>query len=174
METGINLLVGALLLLTGRRLFWLFVAAVGAITAFMFASQTFSELAPIVLIVITLIAALIGAFLAVLLQRLAAGFVGFLAGGYIATGLLNFIGFNVDGNNWLPFLLGGIIGGVLVLALFDWALIVLSSLVGAILITQNVALPQQAATLLLLVLVLVGIAVQGATLQRSESAGVEG
>ncbi|NLG73819.1 MAG: DUF4203 domain-containing protein [Chloroflexi bacterium] len=173
METGINLLAGALLLLTGRRLFWLFVAAVGAVVAFTFASQTFSDLAPIILIVIALIAALIGAVLALILQRLAAGFAGFLAGGYIATGLLNFIGFNVEGSSWLPFLLGGIIGGVLVLVLFDWALIVLSSLVGAILITQNAALSQTAATLLLLVLILVGIAVQGATLLRSENAGME-
>ena len=57
-------------------------------------------------------------------------------------------------------IVGGIIGAVLLLALFDWALIVMSSVVGAYLIGLEVTLPPTGATLLFVGLALIGIVVQ--------------
>jgi hypothetical protein len=69
--------------------------------------------------------------------------------------------------NWLVFIVGGIIFAVLIGVLFEWALIILSSITGATLITQSLRL--QAALLLPLfaVLVVTGILVQ-ALLYRAE------
>jgi hypothetical protein len=60
----------------------------------------------------------------------------------------------------VPYIIGGIIGAVLLFVLFDWGLIVLSSLSGASLIVHSVTFQSRALPLLFAVLVVVGIVVQ--------------
>lgn len=55
---------------------------------------------------------------------------------------------------------------LLVVFLFDWALIVLSSLAGASLISQALLLPAEIAGVIFLALVIVGVVIQGFTLQQ--------
>jgi len=62
------------------------------------------------------------------------------------------------------FLIGGILGAILFLALFDWALILFSSVLGARLITPAIALAQTSRTILFVVLIVVGIIVQSSML----------
>jgi hypothetical protein len=96
----------------------------------------------------------------------AIGVAGFLAGGYILTVLAGMIGLNQGAFSWIIYLVGGIIGVLLVIFLFDWALITLSSLAGASLITQALVLPSGTSSLIFLALVIVGVVIQGATMQR--------
>jgi len=65
--------------------------------------------------------------------------------------------------------IGGIIGAVLLLVLFDWALIVVSSLIGAHLIVYQsaIVLPQSGSIIVFIGLVVIGILVQAASLRRS-------
>ena len=70
---------------------------------------------------------------------------------------------------WLPYVIGGIIGAVLILLLLDWALILLSSLAGASLILASNVLQQFEATAAFLILVVVGILIQAAILFRGRS-----
>ena len=67
---------------------------------------------------------------------------------------------------WLFYGIGGIIGILLVMFLFDWALIILSSLAGAALIVQSLALAGGTGGLWFVLLVIFGIIIQGLTLQR--------
>jgi hypothetical protein len=76
------------------------------------------------------------------------------------------IGLNQGSFSWLVYLIGGIIGVLLVIFLFDWALITLSSLAGASLITQALVLPGGIGGVLFLALVIVGVVIQGSTMQR--------
>jgi uncharacterized membrane protein YkvI len=55
---------------------------------------------------------------------------------------------------------------LLVIFLFDWAIITLSSLAGASLITQALVLPSGIGGVIFLALVIVGVVIQGSTLQR--------
>ena len=64
------------------------------------------------------------------------------------------------------FLVGGIVGAILLLVLFDWALIVVSSLIGAHLIQSAVVLPATGSTIVFFGLAVVGIVVQAAALRR--------
>jgi hypothetical protein len=65
--------------------------------------------------------------------------------------------------------IGGIIGAILLLVLFDWALIVVSSLIGAHLIQSAIVLPASGSTIVFIGLVILGILVQAASLRRSQA-----
>jgi len=158
------MMVGAALLLLGRRLFWVFVAGVGFVVGAMLATDWFGERSDWVTLAVALAVGVIGALFSIFLQRIAAGVAGFLAGGHI----FYTIAFDLkyDSYAWIAFLVGGILGAFLVLALFDWALVLLSSLTGATVIAQNVPLDQSASTLLWIVLIVLGVAVQGRQLAR--------
>jgi hypothetical protein len=62
--------------------------------------------------------------------------------------------------------IGGIIAVLLVVFLFDWGLIVLSSLAGASLIGQALLMFAGIAGVIFLALVIVGVVIQGFTLQQ--------
>jgi len=110
----------------------------------------------------------IGALLAMFLQKIAIAIAGFLAGGKLAMALV--AAFFAEGARYpgVAFVVGGIIGMVLLLSLFDWALIVMSSVVGAYLIGHTIVLPATGATLLFVGLAVVGIIVQ-ASASRTRS-----
>jgi hypothetical protein len=152
--------LGILLLLFGRRLFWLFVAVAGFLAGLAFATQFMSGQPEIVILLIAIVAGLIGAFLAIMLEGIAILIAGFLAGGYLATALVVSLGWAPLAGNWLVYLVGGILGLLLVAALFDWAIIILSVLVGAEIIMTYLSLPAPANWLVLLGLLVVGFLIQ--------------
>jgi hypothetical protein len=69
-------------------------------------------------------------------------------------------------DSWLPFLIGGFIGALLLVVLFNWALIVLSSLAGANFILQGIRITALPAVGLFILLVVVGIVIQGILLRK--------
>ena len=72
----------------------------------------------------------------------------------------------------ITFVIGGVIGALMLLALFDWVLILLSSIEGAHLISKAIILPQIGTAILCAALVLIGLIVQRSMLRGSrKSAG---
>jgi hypothetical protein len=156
----ISVLVGVALLLFGRRLFWLFVAALGFAIGLQLAPYL-SHNPPLWLsLLLSLGLGLLGALVAFLLQKLAIGIAGFLVGGRLALALA--AAFLADHAHYstVTFVIGGILGAILLLALFDWALIIFSSIEGARLIGDAVHLPSSGTTVLIVVLAIFGILVQ--------------
>jgi hypothetical protein len=162
----ISVLIGAAILLFGRRLFWLFVAAVGFAAGVEIAPHLIHEPTPLVALTIALVLGFIGALLALFLQKIAIAVVGFLAGGRLAAAIAAAFFVQHAQYFWLTFLIGGIIGAILLLVLFDWALIVLSSVVGAHLIQGAITMPPTGATILFLLLTIIGIVVQAGLVPR--------
>jgi hypothetical protein len=111
----------------------------------------------------------IGAFVAVFFQKIAIGVAGFGAGGYIAVNLLSLVGFQIGQVIWLPYLLGGIIGALLLYLIFDWALIVVSSFAGASMIIQAVNINPGMKLGLYFILVITGGIIQTALFIKSPS-----
>jgi hypothetical protein len=159
-STILTLVLGILLLLFGRRLFWLFVAVAGFIAGLTFATMYMHGQPELVILLIAIVAGVIGAFLGVILEGLAILIAGFLAGGYLATALLVSLGLSQMAGYWFVYVMGGVIGLILVAALFDWAIIILSVLVGAEIIMTFLAIPNPAHWLVLLGLIIVGLLVQ--------------
>jgi hypothetical protein len=161
MLTPVQVVVGLLLLTLGKRLFWLFVAGVGFVATLGLATQLFQPESELTLFLIAVAAGFVGALLAVFAQRLAIGLAGFLAGGYLAVGVLGLLGVELGAQWWGPFIMGGILGALISYPLFDWALIVLSSLTGAVLIVQALQLGETWSLLATLIATLLGVTIQG-------------
>ena len=172
MLSVVSILLGGALLIAGRKLFWLFVGAAGFVAGLQLATQ-FWQGPEILALVIGLVVGVVFALLAIFLQGVAIGVAGFLAGGYIFTVLAGMLGLNQGAFSWIMYLIGGIIGLLLVLFLFDWAIITLSSLAGASLITQALLLPSGLGGVVFLALVIVGVIIQGSQIQRERVTVVE-
>jgi hypothetical protein len=164
----IGVLIGVVVLFFGRKLFWLCVAAVGFALGVEIAPQLVHEPSPLVALTVALVLGLVGALLALFLQKIAIAVLGFLAGGYLANALAAAFFVHYAQYSTIIFVVGGIIGAILLLALFDWALIVVSSLVGAHLIQSAIVLPPTGSTIVFIGLVIVGVLVQAASFRRSE------
>jgi hypothetical protein len=163
----INAVFGSALLLFGRRIFWLFVGVIGFAVGVQLATRFWhgSELSTII---IGLVLGFVFALLAVFLQTIAIGVAGFFGGGYILLGLATTLGVDRGVLAWGAFLVGGIIGLILVGFLFDWALITLSSLAGASMIVGAFNLRHVAGGVIIIVLFIIGVALQGAALRREK------
>src|SRR5215831_452147 len=103
----IGLVVGAAVLFLGRKLFWLFVAAIGFAWGAEIAPQIIHQPAPLVTLVIAVGLGFLGALLAVLLQKFAIAAAGFLAGGWFAIRIYAFFASHLR-NVEIVFLAGGI------------------------------------------------------------------
>src|ERR1700719_491488 len=157
-----GLIIGAVILLFGRKLFWLFVAAVGFAAGVELAPHLIQEPSPLLALTFAMVLGFVGALLALFLQKIAIAVAGFLAGGKLAVALAAAFFVQLLHYSVITFVIGGIIGAILLLSLFDWALIFLSSIVGAYLIQSAITLPSVGSTTLFIGLAAVGIFVQSA------------
>lgn len=151
---------GLLLLGFGRRIYWLLVAVAGFVLGFTLARHLLDLDAEAVPIAVGLIVGLICAAAAVLFQKVAVAAVGFVAGGL---GMLYFVG-NVrwDAGYWIlvAALVGGIVGALLARKLFELALIVFTSIVGAVISVPAIGVPPEVEMPLFIGLVAFGVVIQ--------------
>lgn len=161
-----RLILGIALLMMGRRLYWLFLGGIGFVFGYDIAKQIIHGQPQSVIFVIALCTGVVGAMLAVIFQKFAVLLGGFLAGGYLLVELLKELGAGIGHSHWLLFILGGVIGAILMKVLFRWTLIALSSLMGSVIILRTFQFGPQLAKLLFTLLFVLGIAVQGGLLGR--------
>ena len=169
----INIILGGALLVAGRKLFWLFVGAAGFVTGMQIATR-FTQSAEGLAIILGLVIGVIFALLAIFLQRIAIAIAGFLAGGYVLTVLTGMLGLDSGAFFWIVYVIGGILGVILVSLLFDWALITLSSLAGASLVVQGLFPESATGVLIFIVLFIIGVVIQGSVLRYERQTASSG
>jgi hypothetical protein len=153
------LALGVVLVVVGRRLFWLLVGTLGFLFAFTLFQRLFPGSEPLHW-ALAVSAGILGAVLAVFAQRLAVGAAGMLFGGYATLWALEHYG--VELGNWelVAVAGGGVVAAALALAVLETALVVLSSILGAALVVGASRIEDLPAVILFAVLVVVGVAVQ--------------
>jgi hypothetical protein len=156
----IGVLLGLVLLLAGRRLFWLFVGAVGFLAGEEWGASILGEQPAMVALLFSLVIGLAGALLALVAQRVAVALAGGVVGGLFAMALAVTAGFAGQTNLLVAFLIGAVAAAILVSFLLDWALIILSSLAGGSLILQALPFAKKLELILVLMLCIVGIVFQ--------------
>jgi hypothetical protein len=161
----LNLVLGAILLVAGRRLFWLLVGGIGFIIGVQLATRFFHG-SEVTMILAGLVLGVIFALLALFLESVAVGIAGFLGGGYVLLSVAGLLGFDRGVLTWVVFVIGGILGVILVGLLFNWALITISSLAGASLIVAAFGLTAATAGLVYFGLFIAGVLIQGASLRN--------
>jgi hypothetical protein len=158
--TLFQLITGIILLVAGKKLYWFFVGTLGAIAG-LFISETFfhpQSWGDRVLVAVGIGAAF--AILALVLQRIMINVAGFIAGGYLGVSLVDALQLPVTEYRWVVFILGGLIGIMIVKMLFDLSLVIISSAAGAILVTRAIGLDGTKSLIILLVLIMAGVVVQ--------------
>ena len=156
----VGALIGVVILFFGRKLFWLCVAAVGFVAGIELAPHLVTEPSPLLQLTIAIVLGIIGALLALFLQKIAIAVFGFLAGGKLAGAIAAAFFVHYAQYSAVIFVVGGLIGALLLLTLFDLALIVISSLIGAHLIQSAIVLPPAGSTIVFLGLAVIGMLVQ--------------
>jgi hypothetical protein len=161
------LILGFVILLFGRKLFWLFVAVAGFLVGVDIAPHIVPHQSEMLTLAVAIVLGILGALLALFLQKLAIAISGFVAGGYLAATLAApALGIHFPGP-WLCFIIGGILGAILLFIFFNWALIILSSLQGAHFILAGFFSPRHYFSILFILIALVGIFVQASTYRRA-------
>ena len=158
MTDFLSAVLGLALLAAGQRLFWLFVGAVGFTVGLQAATLIFGTESLWILWASGLVAGTVGALLAIFFQTLAIVAGGFMAGSLVVFHLMQHGGMAPHA---LIVLTGGAVGALALFLIFDWALILLSSMVGATLITEVAGLQFPAAPIVFTALCAAGVAVQG-------------
>ena len=159
------ILMGFSVLLFGRRLFWLFVAVAGFLVGIEFARVFLADQPYWVMLLGGLSAGLLGALLAILVERIAFALAGFYAGAYLTLILAH--KFGAWGSSMHMFAFGGIIGAVFSLLFMDWAIILLSCLVGAGAIVSQLGLVKTISVIIFVALVAVGALIQSRSMEQS-------
>lgn len=164
------IIAGVALLVYGRKLFWLVVGASGFLVGVTVSARLFHDQPESALLIIGLAVGALGAILAILVQKIAIGLAGFLAGGYGAYRLLEFLSLSNDTQMtlWFPLLVGGVLGLVIALFMFEWALVVLSSMMGSALIVYATHPDGQGATIMFIALFIVGLVIQSKLIARKK------
>ena len=88
MSALLEIALGGVLLVLGRKLFWLFVAGVGFAVGMFVTPLLLPDVPQGVTLAAAIALAVLGAVLAITVQKIAIGLVGFIAGGLIALWLL--------------------------------------------------------------------------------------
>lgn len=157
----IDVLLGLGLLIFGRKLFWFFTGAVGFMAGTAVAVNLFTGMPVWQVGVAGLIVGAVTAVTAVYAQKFAIGLVGFLSGGIFLLRLMVMLEITaVSHIGWLIFIIGGIIGTLCLYWIFDWALLTLSSLAGASLISGAFPFKRFNEAALFIILFILGIAIQ--------------
>lgn len=156
----VTILAGLAVLFFGRQLFWLFVAVAGFAAGFQLASNFLGDESELLILLIAVLIGVLGALLAIFLRYVAVAVAGFTSGAYLGVQLLPWLDTNSDLAYWVLFVAGGVIGALLLIMLFDWALIGLSAVTGATMLVPLTNFAPNIQLVLFLVLVIVGIVVQ--------------
>ncbi len=163
-----NVLIGATILIAGRKLFWLFVGCLGFLVGFTYAERFMGPQPGYIVLGAGLIAGIIMACFAIFVQKFAVALCGFMAGGFITLHILDITKFGAPHYLWLFCLIGGILGTLLLSLIFDWALVILSVILGGSLIVRSIDLPPDIKLWIYLFLIVLGVAIQ-ARLMEPES-----
>ncbi len=155
-----QVLVGLALVLFGRKLFWLFVGVVGFLAGMRFGAHLVTGQSEIVIVAIAIGVGLVAALLAIVLQRVAVALAGGLAGGMLAMQIAVALGVKADSVGWIFFVFGAVLAAILVSVVFDWALIILSALIGASIVTNVLPADHAVRLISMIVLFVVGMVVQ--------------
>jgi len=154
----VAILIGVALLTVGRRLFWVFVGGAGFVAGMWLMQTFFPEQPHATALVAGGIGAVAGIALTKLVKTVAINVGGFLGGGVIGLGLARMIGPWIP--EWLAFIVLGVLGVVLLTKAFETALLLMSSIAGAMLIAGHLPLSDPLRVVAVVVLSIAGILIQ--------------
>jgi hypothetical protein len=163
----LRVIFGGFLLVFGKKIFWLFVGLCGFAFGIALASSLFEPRSEWVALALGLVLGVLGAVVASQVPRIAIVLAGFLGGALVAASLGSWLDITGGILTWVLIIVGGILGVLVLRAVFDWGLIGISSLAGAAMVVDGLQLSKSVGGWVLIGLFVVGVVVQ-AVWMRSE------
>jgi hypothetical protein len=157
--------IGGILLFLGRELNFLFAAAMAALIGFRLVPLLPAQRPSWADAAFILALAIIAAILVLINERAGYFISGFLAGGFL---LVEYYAPNTLTVPWLPFMIGGVIGSLILGLLTEWALILVSAGIGAAYVLNLVRLDPTAEILVGAGLFIVGALTQVIIMQSQK------
>lgn len=158
--TLVSLIAGLVLLIAGRKAFWVFLGLAAFAVTVVFVQRYLPNLDERTLLVVALVVGGIAAAAAVALAKAIVWVGGFLGGGYIGVVVWEMLMPSASGFPWVAFVIGGLIGMVLMKLLFESLLVLGSSAVGAALLVHVLRAEGTLGLFLLIVLTVIGVIIQ--------------
>lgn len=164
----LTLVAGVVLLVAGRRVYWLLVGLVGFVVGFALAAELLKG--PNWLILVAgLGTGLLASGLAVFFQKIALAVAGFVIGAVAVVWWSGQMGWGEQWWVWALALAAGFLGAVLTRKVFEVALVLLSSVFGAALVLEALQRPADQISLLFVILVVGGVLIQLLVTKRRRS-----
>ncbi|MEM9399685.1 MAG: DUF4203 domain-containing protein [Verrucomicrobiota bacterium] len=138
MTITFEVVLGICLLLIGRRAFWLLVGVCGFLLGSVAISTLWIESPEWLTLTVGIIAGVCGAILVIFLQKLTVALSGFMSAIWVVYTLKDHAPIEWQQPVYIiiAMLVTGILGALLVSFIFEWALVILSSILGSILVVQ--------------------------------------
>ena len=172
------IVVGLLELFFGRVLFWLFVGIGGFLIGWFLIPYFFPSVTGWLHMVAGVALGLIFALLAIVFLRVMVAIAGFFVFGGAAVLVGRDLGATLTTGSpayWIVYVVAGVIGAIILFALLDWALVVLTSLAGAGSVSRGIFYfvhgPRWAEWVLFAVLFILGVAFQAYRLRGGTPLG---
>jgi hypothetical protein len=162
-------IAGAILIVAGRKVFWLFLGLLCFLAAMTALQRWFPEISQTTLVLASLGIGGLGAGIGMMAQKTAVWIGGFVGGGFLAVMLVRMMTQGEGSTTLVAFLLGGVVGILLARILFKWVMIVVSSAIGALVICKVLDTEMLPGTIVFGILLLAGVAIQGGFLWRGKS-----
>lgn len=165
-DSLIALLIGGALLFFGGRYYWLVAGGVGFLFGTNLGSAPDGGVVTGSAIAMGVLFGFIAAVASVFITKFALSISGFIMGGILMVRLIEAIGWDL-GSTFAAFLIGGILGFLLVIISQEWALIFLSVITGAAIVVNQLVADAANAQFVYILLVLVGFMFQLFMMRRS-------
>jgi len=157
--------IGFMLLITGRPVYWVFTGSIAYFIGGIIADRLVLFPLQWNAIFLSFLFATLGIFSALLFHRWAARLAGFVAGGFLVYNMPVALGAPTEWASPLFFMIGGVVGLVLLLLSFDFGLLFISSLTAATFILRNIHIGNLDQATMLLVFTVLGVIIQYLILQ---------
>ncbi|MGI6388062.1 MAG: hypothetical protein ACOX2W_13275 [Desulfomonilia bacterium] len=163
----INTLAGICLIMFGRQLYWLFVGLVVLLYGLLAVPQLLLGRPGWMVVAAALGSGALAGLLAVFFKRIVMAVAGFLAGGFFAFSLAHYFHLTAEHAPWIAGAIAGALCAVLFAVFFDWSIIILSSLIGSLLITQSLHEGVAASVIIFTALSIAGVVAQAAVMHKA-------
>jgi hypothetical protein len=129
-------MIGFLLLVAGCHSYWLLVGCAGFLLGDFVALQFYHVSGELRQIFVAMQYGIVSGIVSLFVKKIAVPLAGFLIAGYLYMTFPETIGWGIFHFSWVLFVIAGLIGAGLILAVYAYGLIVLSTFAGATLILQ--------------------------------------